>query len=73
MKTQLKKLSRLSKIDCLNPENYYDIAFNDCDIKFQGHFNSKLVKKLTKLFGKGETQDNGYVYFSKSNIEIVLT
>ena len=74
MKTQLRKLNRLIKIDCLNPDNYYVIDICKYDMKFQGKFNSDLAKNLTKLFGDGKICDiNGYVEFSKHNIKIILT
>ena len=74
MKSQLKKLNRISKIDCLNLDNYYCITIHEGDIQLQGKFNGKISVQLTKLFGKGEICDrNGYVNFSKHNIEISLT
>ena len=74
MKTQLRKLNRLIKIDCLNPDNYYAIEICEYDIKFQGKFNSDLAKNLTELFGEGKVHArNGFVGFSKYDINIVLS
>ncbi len=74
MKTQLKKLNRISKIECLNSEKYYCITIRNKDIQLQGQTNDKLVLQITKLFGKGKvSEENGYVYFYRNGIKIVLT
>ena len=74
MKTQLKKLNRISKIECLNPDNYYTVRIYKGEIFLQGYYNSELALQLTELFGKGKLSvNNGYIDFHRSNIEITLT
>ena len=74
MKTQLKRLNRISKIECLNPGNYYCITFHENDIKLQGKFKGELSAQLCKIFGIGKVDPvNGYVTFLKHNIDITLT
>ena len=74
METQLKKLSRISKIECLNPFLYYSITINEGGIQLQGKFHGELVLQLTELFGKGKIDGGtGYVNFYRSNIKITLT
>ena len=74
METQVKKLSRISKIECLNPGNYYSITIYKGEINLQGHYDRKLVIQLRKLFGEiiidGES---GCVECARNGIEVTLT
>ena len=74
MKTQLRKLNRLIKIDCLNPDNFSVITVYINEITFMGDYTAKLSTKLAVLFGKGEANaSNGFIEFSKYNINVILT
>lgn len=72
LQTTATILGRLIKIkgftDC-----FYSISSRmDC-VTLQGNYTPELAKFLAKRVGNPIVDDNGYLNFSKYNIEVILT
>lgn len=71
MKENLRKLALI--IRGIDLSLFYCITVWGDEIKFQGKFNPALMIYLKSHFFTIKTGDNGFIYATKSNIEVVLT
>ncbi len=71
-KKQIRKLKALDNMIGLN--KFYSIAFTSGEIELQGEYSSAIAAKIIKTkFNHIKVDTQGYLNFTRNNINIVLT
>lgn len=73
MKENLRRLQLIFRLTRLKPEMFYSINVTESGLHFQGKFSGEKVNEVKKLFTNFCLSSNGYVEFSRCNLEITLT
>ena len=71
MKTNFRKLQLFLAICKIDADMFYNIEFDEYTIKLQGKYTPETAKIFKSW--KCEVSDNGFIYFMKSNVKIVLS
>jgi hypothetical protein len=70
MRVRLRRLNLISKIIDLN--QFYTIGLYGNEITLQGVYKSNLALELTKKKFKYKISENGYVWFTRNGIRVIL-
>ncbi len=71
MKYQLRKFAIIS--NRYNVENFYNIEVTSGRITMMGKFSSDIALECKRCLGEGTVDRNGFLFFLKNDVKIVLT
>jgi len=72
MKENVKKLNRILSI--FDADLFYDIYFTKSSIHLQGEHSIELMKQISRIdWSWTRTGSNGFLEYSKYNVNIVVT
>lgn len=71
MKYQLRKFAIISKKYDL--EDFYNIEVTSSGIVLMGKYSPDVAMECFNTLGAGVVNKNGFIYFVKNNVKVVLT
>jgi hypothetical protein len=71
MKKNFRKLQLFLAISKIDIDMFYSIEVTEYSIKLQGRYTTEAARMFKNW--TCEIVDNGYIYFTKSNVRIVLS